>query len=175
MFCCSVPRKKRKGGRRLLVKRAVVVERGATTTNIRVKMSKPGTAPTTGTGPTGEGVPPLTPATIRNLGDKLYEKRKLGALEVEQLIKESKDANDSEKIQSIILYLTNHFAYSASGNQRKGGLIALAAAAIGLGQVTIAVLHHTQCSSRILIFNLGDLAIPQSISSTSVEVFHGSR
>ena len=78
---------------------------------------------------------PLTPATIRNLGDKLYEKRKLGALEVEQLIKEAREANDAEKINSILLYLTNQFAYSASGNQRKGGLIALAATAIGLGPV----------------------------------------
>lgn len=79
---------------------------------------------------------PLSPATIRNLGDKLYEKRKLGALEVEQIIRETKEANDTDKIQAIILYLTNQFAYSPSGNQRKGGLIALAATAIGLGPVS---------------------------------------
>eukprot|EP01087_Luapelamoeba_hula_P002178 TRINITY_DN1189_c0_g1_i1.p1 TRINITY_DN1189_c0_g1~~TRINITY_DN1189_c0_g1_i1.p1 ORF type:complete len:821 (+),score=150.65 TRINITY_DN1189_c0_g1_i1:20-2482(+) len=81
-------------------------------------------------------VPPLTPATIRNLGDKLYEKRKLGALEVEQLIKEAKEANDADKIANILAYLTNNFAYSPSGNQRKGGLIALAASAIGLSSET---------------------------------------
>jgi 3-methyladenine DNA glycosylase/8-oxoguanine DNA glycosylase len=31
---------------------------------------------------------PLPPTIIRNLADKLYDKRKLGALEIEQLIKD---------------------------------------------------------------------------------------
>jgi hypothetical protein len=30
----------------------------------------------------------LPPNTVRNLNDKLYEKRKLGALEIEQLVKD---------------------------------------------------------------------------------------
>jgi vacuole morphology and inheritance protein 14 len=80
--------------------------------------------------------PPLCAQIIRNLSDKLYEKRKMGALELEQLIREAKEAKDTEKINTIINFITVQFALSASGNQRKGGLIALAAAAIGLGTET---------------------------------------
>eukprot|EP00005_Dracoamoeba_jomungandri_P010628 CAMPEP_0174267894 /NCGR_PEP_ID=MMETSP0439-20130205/35262_1 /TAXON_ID=0 /ORGANISM="Stereomyxa ramosa, Strain Chinc5" /LENGTH=723 /DNA_ID=CAMNT_0015355669 /DNA_START=67 /DNA_END=2238 /DNA_ORIENTATION=+ len=85
---------------------------------------------------TTDDTPPLAPSTIRNLGDKLYEKRKLGALEVEQLIKGYKEQSNVDDINKVIIYLTEHFALSTSGNQRKGGLIALAAAAIGLGSET---------------------------------------
>ncbi|ELR18739.1 uncharacterized protein ACA1_040440 [Acanthamoeba castellanii str. Neff] len=80
--------------------------------------------------------PPLSANIVRNLSDKLYEKRKMGALELEQLIRDSKDAKDTEKINTIINFITSQFALSSSGNQRKGGLIALAATAIGLGAET---------------------------------------
>lgn len=82
--------------------------------------------------------PPLSANIVRNLSDKLYEKRKMGALELEQLIRDSKDAKDTEKINTIINFITSQFALSSSGNQRKGGLIALAATAIGLGAVHLS-------------------------------------
>lgn len=69
----------------------------------------------------------------RNLSDKLYEKRKLGALEVEQLMRELRHAHDWARISSVIGHLVTTFSDSAQGNARKGGLIALAATAIGLG------------------------------------------
>lgn len=78
---------------------------------------------------------PLLQSTTRNLSDKLYEKRKMGALEVEQLVKELNVAKDHEKIKQVISHLVRNFSDSSQGNSRKGGLIALAATAIGLGSV----------------------------------------
>ncbi|KAL6058534.1 PtdIns(3,5)P(2) sythesis regulation factor [Balamuthia mandrillaris] len=80
--------------------------------------------------------PPITPTTLRNLNDKLYEKRKLGALEVEQLVKQSVENKDVETINNVIAYLTNDLTNSPTANMRKGGLIALAATALGLGSET---------------------------------------
>ena len=77
----------------------------------------------------------LQQSTTRNLSDKLYEKRKMGALEVEQLVKELNVNKETEKIRSVINHLVRNFSDSSQGNSRKGGLIALAATAIGLGPV----------------------------------------
>ena len=78
----------------------------------------------------------LAQSIVRNLGDKLYEKRKAAALEVEQIIKDLVEAKDSERIASIITTLTS-LVYSNQGNSKKGGLIALAATAIGLAEVRV--------------------------------------
>jgi vacuole morphology and inheritance protein 14 len=75
----------------------------------------------------------LTPNTLRNLNDKLYEKRKLGALEIEQQVKELVKSKDVGKVAQIIQLIKEQFIVSTSVNARKGGLIALAAAALGLG------------------------------------------
>ncbi len=79
---------------------------------------------------------PLQLSISRNLSDKLYEKRKLGALEVEQLIKELNAQKDEERIKNVINHLVTNFSDSNQGNYRKGGLIALAATAIGLGSIS---------------------------------------
>src|SRR5271163_404130 len=75
--------------------------------------------------------------TYRNLCDKLYDKRKQGALEIEQLVKEYSAARKEEEIKSVIKTLTTDFVDSPQGNNKKGGLIALAAAVIGLGPVSV--------------------------------------
>ncbi|KAJ6848298.1 protein VAC14-like protein isoform X1 [Iris pallida] len=101
----------------------------------------------------------LIPAgVLRNLSDKLYEKRKNAALEVshcrdrffinvedfvlslsfffglvqiEGVVKQLSVANEREKIDAIIGFLIE-CTYSPQANQRKGGLIGLAAATVGL-------------------------------------------
>jgi vacuole morphology and inheritance protein 14 len=75
--------------------------------------------------------------TYRNLCDKLYDKRKQGALEIEQLMKEYSTAKKEEEIKAVIRTLTTDFVDSPQGNNKKGGLIALAAAVIGLGTVSL--------------------------------------
>ncbi|KAJ0692839.1 putative vacuole morphology and inheritance protein [Helianthus annuus] len=71
-------------------------------------------------------------AVLRNLSDKLYEKRKNAALEVEGIVKQLTAAGDHDKITAVINLLTHEFAYSPQLNHRKGGLIGLAAATVGL-------------------------------------------
>ncbi|KAK6122422.1 hypothetical protein DH2020_043864 [Rehmannia glutinosa] len=71
-------------------------------------------------------------AVLRNLSDKLYEKRKNAALEVEGIVKQLASTNDHEKIAAVINLLANEYTYSPQANHRKGGLIGLAAATVGL-------------------------------------------
>ncbi|KAM4108945.1 hypothetical protein ACJW30_03G085200 [Castanea mollissima] len=75
----------------------------------------------------------VIPASVlRNLSDKLYEKRKNAALEVEGIVKQLAVAGDHDKITAVINLLTTEFTYSPQANHRKGGLIGLAAATVGL-------------------------------------------
>ncbi|CAL0313815.1 unnamed protein product [Lupinus luteus] len=71
-------------------------------------------------------------AVLRNLADKLYEKRKNAALDVEGIVKQLATAGDHDKIAAVINLLTTEFTYSPQSNHRKGGLIGLAAATVGL-------------------------------------------
>ncbi|KVH96219.1 hypothetical protein Ccrd_001706 [Cynara cardunculus var. scolymus] len=71
-------------------------------------------------------------AVLRNLSDKLYEKRKNAALEVEGIVKQLTAAGDHDRITAVINLLTHEYTYSPQANHRKGGLIGLAAATVGL-------------------------------------------
>jgi vacuole morphology and inheritance protein 14 len=62
-----------------------------------------------------DDLPPLQIATSRNLSDKLYEKRKLGALEVEQLIRDLVARKEEEKIKGVIQHLVTNFSDSNQG------------------------------------------------------------
>jgi len=72
----------------------------------------------------------------RCLGDRSNEKRKNAALEIEALIKSLQEANNTSMIQSVISVLSKDFCTSMNSNYRKGGLIGLAATAIGLHNTT---------------------------------------
>ncbi|KAK9772758.1 putative Vacuole morphology and inheritance protein [Seiridium cardinale] len=70
----------------------------------------------------------------RLLNDKLYDKRKVGALELERVIRELAAAKDYQRVQAILEQLCNEYAYAVhQPHARNGGLIGLAAAAIALG------------------------------------------
>ncbi|KAI1117793.1 vacuolar protein 14 C-terminal Fig4p binding-domain-containing protein [Nemania sp. NC0429] len=76
----------------------------------------------------------MDPHIARLLNDKLYEKRKTGALELERAIREQMIAKDYNKVQSTIQQLCDEYAYAVhQPHARNGGLIGLAAAAIALG------------------------------------------
>lgn len=75
---------------------------------------------------------PLPPLVQRSLGDRSYEKRKNAALEIEQLVKSLGEARNVPMIQSVIAVLAKDFCTSMNANYRKGGLIGIAATAIGL-------------------------------------------
>jgi vacuole morphology and inheritance protein 14 len=76
----------------------------------------------------------------RSLGDRSNEKRKNAALEIEALIKTLQESNNLSVIRSVIALLSKDFCTSMNSNYRKGGLMGLAATAIGLMQNTPAFL-----------------------------------
>jgi len=97
---------------------------------------------------------PLPPLVQRALGDRSYEKRKNAALEVEALVKSLADSaainnnhsstgKEHKMILSLIHLLAKDFCQSMNVHFRKGGLIGLAATAIGLmpQQLTAAYLE----------------------------------
>ena len=49
----------------------------------------------------------LTASTIRNLGQKEYEKRKQAALEVEHLVRDLREKREFDSINVLIAQLTN--------------------------------------------------------------------
>lgn len=77
---------------------------------------------------------PLTPNIVRALNDKLYEKRKVAALEIEKLVREFVAQNNAVQIKHVIQILSQEFALSQHPHSRKGGLIGLAACSIALGK-----------------------------------------
>ena len=101
---------------------------------------------------------PLPPLVQRALGDRSYEKRKNAALEVEAMVKSlaetaansnsngnanSTSSEQHKMISSLIHILSKDFCPSMNVHFRKGGLIGLAATAIGLmpQQLTSAYLE----------------------------------
>ncbi|KAK6729178.1 hypothetical protein RB195_006302 [Necator americanus] len=76
---------------------------------------------------------PLTPNIVRTLTDKLYEKRKAAALDIEKLVRDLHATNQLTQLDKLLTVL-RELAMAANGHTRKGGLIGLAAAAIALGK-----------------------------------------
>ncbi|OZJ05817.1 hypothetical protein BZG36_00950 [Bifiguratus adelaidae] len=74
----------------------------------------------------------LSPQLQRGLSDKLYERRKAAALEIEKLVRDA--AATPDKVKPLIDALIHDFVYSVQPNAKNGGLIGLAAATIALGQ-----------------------------------------
>ncbi|KAG6016788.1 hypothetical protein E4U43_003114 [Claviceps pusilla] len=76
----------------------------------------------------------MDPNIQRALNDKLYDKRKVGALELERVIRELVVSKDYQQVHDILEQLCNDYAYAVhQPHARNGGLIGLAAAAIALG------------------------------------------
>ncbi|CEO59843.1 Putative Vacuole-associated enzyme activator complex component [Penicillium brasilianum] len=75
----------------------------------------------------------------RLLNDKLYDKRKQGALELEKIVRDAVFKGDQEKIAKIVEQLCHDYAYAVhQPHARNGGLIGLAAASIALGSEGVA-------------------------------------
>ncbi|ONH67172.1 Vacuole morphology and inheritance protein 14 [Cyberlindnera fabianii] len=76
----------------------------------------------------------------KGLSDRLYEKRKNAALDLEAQVKAVLQEEDGPtKVRTIIDQLSRDFAYAVhQPNARNGGLIGLAASAIALGQNEVA-------------------------------------
>ncbi|CAH1112011.1 unnamed protein product [Psylliodes chrysocephalus] len=79
---------------------------------------------------------PLSSACVRALHEKLYDRRKTAALEIEKMVKEFAAVNNTGQIKKLLKVLGQDFALSQNPHARKGGLIGLAAIAIALGKDT---------------------------------------
>ncbi|KAK0089963.1 hypothetical protein PV325_004440 [Microctonus aethiopoides] len=79
---------------------------------------------------------PLSSACVRSLTDKLYEKRRAAAMEIEKMVKEFAGRNDVVQIKRLLKVLGQDYTTSQNSHARKGGLIGLAAIAVGLGKDT---------------------------------------
>ncbi|KAI5855409.1 putative vacuole-associated enzyme activator complex component [Tricharina praecox] len=76
----------------------------------------------------------MDPSIQRSLNDKLYDRRKLGALDLEKTVRECLAHGDHGKVHTIIEQLCHDYAYAVhQPHARNGGLIGLAAASIALG------------------------------------------
>lgn len=75
---------------------------------------------------------PLSAACVKSLNDN--QKRKAAALEIEKMVKEFTTHNNAVQIKRLIKVLGDDFCASVNAHSRKGGLIGLAAVAIGLGK-----------------------------------------
>jgi vacuole morphology and inheritance protein 14 len=88
----------------------------------------------------------MDPNITKALNDKLYDKRKSGALELEGLIRDALLAQDHDRIAKIVHQLCHEYAYAVhQPHARNGGLIGLAAASIALGPVRMQLccrLHY---------------------------------
>jgi len=78
---------------------------------------------------------PLPQPLLRSLQDKLYEKRKIAALELERYTRELHNEEEKIKIQRILDYLVTNLVYTQHTNSKNGGVMGLAAVAIALGKV----------------------------------------
>ncbi|KAL8973321.1 MAG: hypothetical protein Q9183_000014 [Haloplaca sp. 2 TL-2023] len=75
----------------------------------------------------------------RLLNDKLYDKRKQGALELERIVREASANGEHDRIAKIVHQLCHDYAYAVhQPHARNGGLIGLAAASIALGSEEVA-------------------------------------
>ncbi|KAJ8934149.1 hypothetical protein NQ314_013559 [Rhamnusium bicolor] len=79
---------------------------------------------------------PLSSACVRALNDKLYDRRKTAALEIEKMVKEFAAVSNTGQIKRLLKVLGQDFSLSQNSHARKGGLIGLAAIAIALGKDT---------------------------------------
>lgn len=75
------------------------------------------------------------------LGDRAYDKRKAAALDVTALIKNFLERGERDRINHVINLLAQDFARSRNVHHRKGGLIGLAASAIGVTTEIDKYLH----------------------------------
>ncbi|CAH8666974.1 unnamed protein product [Schistosoma haematobium] len=77
---------------------------------------------------------PLSSSCIKNLVDKLFDKRKLASQEIERVVKDYISQDKLSDISRIIGYFSQDFIQSANPHTRKGGLFGLASVAIGLNE-----------------------------------------
>jgi hypothetical protein len=74
----------------------------------------------------------ISAAVLVSLAHKRYERRRLAAMEIEKVVRSLVQQDELERVRAILLLLSDDYVRSTSEDARKGGVVALAASAIGL-------------------------------------------
>jgi hypothetical protein len=76
----------------------------------------------------------ISAAVLVSLAHKRYERRRLAAMEIEKVVRSlvQQGEDQLERVRAILLLLSDDYVRSTSEDARKGGVVALAACAIGL-------------------------------------------
>jgi len=74
----------------------------------------------------------ISAAVLVSLAHKRYERRRLAAMEIEKVVRSLVQQQELDRVRAILLLLSDDYVRSTSEDARKGGVVALAASAIGL-------------------------------------------
>lgn len=80
----------------------------------------------------------ISASVLASLAHKRYERRRLAAMEIEKVIRglvvlhQQTQKNELDRVRAILLLLSDDYVRSTNEDARKGGVVALAACAIGL-------------------------------------------
>ena len=74
----------------------------------------------------------VSAAVLVSLAHKRYERRRLAAMEIEKVVRTLVQNRDLERVRGILLLLSDDYVRSTNDDSRKGGVVAMAACAIGL-------------------------------------------
>lgn len=92
----------------------------------------------------------ISAAVLVSLAHKRYERRRLAAMEIEKVVRSLVQQNELERVRAILLLLSDDYVRSTSEDARKGGVVALAACAIGLKKAHDKVATVMECRDLVL-------------------------
>jgi vacuole morphology and inheritance protein 14 len=92
----------------------------------------------------------ISPAVLVSLAHKRYERRRLAAMEIEKVIRGLAHQGELERVRAILLLLSDDYVRSTSEDARKGGVVGLAASAIGLKKASDDDAEVMECRDLIL-------------------------
>mmetsp|Transcript_8313 Transcript_8313/g.12314 ORF Transcript_8313/g.12314 Transcript_8313/m.12314 type:complete len:1668 (+) Transcript_8313:74-5077(+) len=92
----------------------------------------------------------ISAAVLVSLAHKRYERRRLAAMEIEKVVRSLVQQNELDRVRAILLLLSDDYVRSANEDARKGGVVALAACAIGLKKADESNSDIVECKDLIL-------------------------
>jgi hypothetical protein len=92
----------------------------------------------------------LSAAVLVSLAHKRYERRRLAAMEIEKVIRSLVHQGELDRVRAILLLLGDDYVRSNSEDARKGGVVALAACAIGMKKASGEDPKILECRDLIL-------------------------
>ena len=92
----------------------------------------------------------ISAAVLVSLAHKRYERRRMAAMEIEKVVRSLVQQEELDRVRAILLLLSDDYVRSTLEDARKGGVVALAAAAIGLKKASDTNEIAHECRDLIL-------------------------